>query len=49
MLSYYKSALILSVFLLLDIAVHAQKVFSVPYESQAQVKVFVVKYESQAD
>jgi hypothetical protein len=27
----------------------AQKVFSVKYESQADVKVFVVKYESQAD
>jgi hypothetical protein len=28
---------------------HAQKVYSVPYESQADVKVYVVKYESQAD
>ena len=28
---------------------HAQKVFSVKYQSQADVKVFVVKYESQAD
>lgn len=27
----------------------AQKVFSVDYQSQADVKVFVVKYESQAD
>ena len=27
----------------------AQKVFSVQYESQADVKVFVVDYESQAD
>ncbi len=27
----------------------AQKVFSVDYPSQAEVKVFVVKYESQAD
>ena len=26
-----------------------QKVFSVDYESQADVKVFVVNYESQAD
>ena len=26
-----------------------QKVFSVDYESQADIKVFVVKYESQAD
>jgi hypothetical protein len=27
----------------------AQKVFSVPYPSQADVKVFLVKYESQAE
>ena len=27
----------------------AQKIFSVQYESQADVKVFVVDYESQAD
>jgi len=27
----------------------AQKIFSVDYESQADVKVFVVKYESQAE
>jgi hypothetical protein len=27
----------------------AQKVFSVEYENQADVKVFVVKYENQAD
>ena len=30
-------------------AVNAQKVYSVDYESQADVKVFVVQYESQAD
>ena len=30
-------------------SVHAQKVFSVNYSSQADVKVFVVDYESQAD
>ena len=29
--------------------VMGQKIYSVKYESQAQVKVFVVKYESQAD
>ena len=29
--------------------VMAQKIFTVDYESQADVKVFVVKYESQAD
>jgi hypothetical protein len=28
---------------------HAQKVFSVEYENQADVKVFVVPYENQAD
>jgi hypothetical protein len=28
---------------------HAQKVYSVEYESQADVKVFVVDYENQAD
>jgi hypothetical protein len=27
----------------------AQKVYSVDYENQADVKVFVVKYENQAD
>lgn len=27
----------------------AQKVFKVPYESQADLKVFIVPYESQAD
>ena len=30
-------------------AFNAQKVYTVKYESQADVKVFVVKYESQAD
>ena len=29
--------------------ISAQKVFSVEYESQADIKVFVVDYESQAD
>ena len=28
---------------------HAQKVYSVDYSSQADVKVFVVNYESRAD
>jgi hypothetical protein len=35
--------------LLLAAATYAQKVYSVQYESQADVKVYVVKYESQAD
>ena len=30
-------------------SVLAQKVFSVEYASQADIKVFVVEYESQAD
>jgi hypothetical protein len=30
-------------------ASHAQKVYSVDYPNQADVKVFVVKYENQAD
>lgn len=30
-------------------ASNAQKIFSVDYQSQADIKVFVVKYESQAD
>jgi hypothetical protein len=43
-------AIITAVLLLLSgIDSFAQKVFSVNYESQANVKVFVVKYESQAD
>jgi hypothetical protein len=29
--------------------VNAQKIFSVKYESRAEVKVFVVDYESRAD
>jgi hypothetical protein len=36
-------------FLLLSPALYAQRVFSVPYESQADVKVFVAEYESEAD
>ena len=42
--------LILSTFLLLSVVgLNAQTVYSVEYESQADVKVFVVEYESQAD
>ena len=36
-------------FLLFPMLSSAQKMFSVPYVSQADVKVFVVDYESQAD
>ena len=41
----------ISVFILLFIcfSIHSQKIFSVKYSSQADVKVFVVDYESQAD
>lgn len=35
--------------MLLSITSKGQSVFSVDYESQADVKVFVVQYESQAD
>lgn len=35
--------------ILIPIHSHAQKVFSVEYENQADVKVFVTKYENQAD
>ena len=42
--------IILLAFLLFHIGLaKAQKVFSVDYENQADVKVFVVKYENQAD
>ena len=44
-----KKLLVLSSILLLLGTTNAQKVYSVKYESQADVKVFVVKYESQAD
>jgi len=36
-------------FLLLSFEARAQKVNSVEYENQADVKVFVVEYENQAD
>lgn len=44
-----KKLLILSAILLFLGTTNAQKVYSVKYQSQADVKVFVVKYESQAD
>ena len=34
---------------ILNTKLFAQKVFSVDYSNQAEVKVFVVKYESQSD
>ena len=44
-----KKLIYLSLFLLLVDFTYAQKVFSVDYESRADVKVFVVDYESRAD
>ena len=41
--------LLLLAMIILSSVTRAQKVFSVDYSSQADVKVFVVKYESQAD
>ncbi len=40
---------VIFVFCLSAASVNAQKVFSVDYESRADVKVFVVDYESRAD
>ncbi len=44
-----KKILIIITLLLVLGSAQAQKVYSVKYESQADVKIFVVKYESQAD
>ena len=44
-----KKLLFLTVFLLISGITNAQKVFTVEYASQADVKVFVVDYESRAD
>ena len=44
-----KNLLTLLVLFLASNGVNAQQVYSVDYESQADVKVFVVDYESQAD
>ena len=44
-----KQLLIMLVLFNVFLAVPAQKVFSVEYANQADVKVFVVKYENQAD
>jgi hypothetical protein len=43
-----KKIALLSCILLFSISAKCQKIFSVDYESQADVKVFVVNYESQA-
>ena len=44
-----KSFITISAILLVGIHSRAQKVFSVEYPNQADVKVFVVDYENQAD
>ena len=44
-----KYLLILAILLLTNGVANAQKVYSVDYETQADVKIFVVKYENQAD
>ena len=44
-----KKLFFLSTILLFLGTTNAQKVYSVKYQSQADVKVYVVKYESQAD
>lgn len=45
-----KSVLLLGVLMLfLSVQTFSQKVFSVQYENQAEVKIFVVQYENQAD
>jgi hypothetical protein len=44
-----KTFIFLLLFFFAALFAQAQKVYSVQYESQADIKVFVVKYESQAD
>lgn len=48
-LKLMKNLLTLLLLFLASNGVNAQQVYSVDYESQADVKVFVVNYESQAD
>ena len=44
----YRISLILA-FLLIPLVLQARKVYSVKYESQADIRVFVVQYVSQCD
>ena len=44
-----KKLILLAGVLLASPLLYAQKVFSVEYENQADIKVFVVAYENQAD
>ena len=44
-----RNVLFLLFILLFTIDINAQKVFSVKYASQADIRVFVVEYESRAD
>ena len=45
----FKFKLIIFFISLIGLPCKAQKVFSVDYANQADIKVFVVKYENQAD
>ena len=44
-----KNKLLLLLGLVLPFLAHSQKMFSVDYANQAEVKVYVVEYENQAD
>ena len=44
-----KTTVVIAFLIGFGIQLQAQKVFSVEYETQADIKVFVVKYETQAD
>jgi hypothetical protein len=48
MVHFYKLMAVIA-FAVISCLATAQKVYSVNYENQADVKVFVVKYENQAD
>ena len=39
----------LLLFLFFPLSSHAQKIFSVEYQNQADIKVYVVEYENQCD
>jgi len=48
-MKFIKTTILLFLLCAASFNANAQKIFSVDYESQADVKVFVVDYESQAD
>jgi len=49
MRNFFKVSVLILVVLLCTGGVHAQKVFSCDYKSDAKVKVFVADYKSDAD